>query len=185
MADLTQSLLKAISIIADKTIEEVSSDKTIKGTIKQVVSTSEGKYLVNYNDGDFYAYVQTSSNTIYRTGEQVYILIPEGDMSQRKFIVGKVDENNERFSPRTSNTSLLNNYVLIGDNAVIENEYTSQEQLAVQRMQPLSLNSQAISDFYYCYLRNPGMVADLPKDDNDQYIYNTFIYLPLNYINLG
>lgn len=176
MADLTQSLLKAISIIADKTIEEVSSDKTIKGTIKQVVSTSEGKYLVNYNDGDFYAYVQTSSSTIYRTGEQVYILIPEGDMSQRKFIVGKVDENSERFSPRTSNTSLLNNYVLIGDNAVIENEYTSQEQLAVQRMQPLSLNSQAISDFYYCYLRNPGMVADLPKDDNDQYIYNTLEY---------
>ena len=93
MADLTKSLLDAISIIADKTVDEISSDETIKAAIKKVINTSEGKYLVNYNNGDFYAYKQSGSTDLYQTGEQVYVLIPKGDMSQKKFIIGRVEDD--------------------------------------------------------------------------------------------
>ena len=176
MADLTTSVLKAISIIADKSIEEVSSNKTIKAIVKKVVSTSEGKYLVNYNSGDFYAYIQPGNTNVYEVGEQVYILVPEGDMGQRKFILDRVSEENEdRFSSKILNSSLLNDYVLLGDNAVIENEYVAEGQISVQRMQPLSLDSSEVSDFYYCYLRDPSVIEGLPQKDNE-YVYNTLEY---------
>ena len=74
MADLTTSVLKAISIIADKSIEEVSSNKTIKATIKKVISTSEGKYLVNYNNGDFYVYTQPGNTSIYEIFHRFYFI---------------------------------------------------------------------------------------------------------------
>ena len=79
MVDLTESLLKAISIIADKSAEEVSSDKTIKAIIKKVISTSDDKYLVTYNNGDFYAYIQSGSQEVYQVGEQIYVLVPKGE----------------------------------------------------------------------------------------------------------
>ena len=119
MADLTKSLLDAISIIADKTVDEISSDETIKAAIKKIVNTSEGKYLVNYNNGDFYAYKQSGSTDLYQVGEYVYILIPKGDMSQKKFIIGRVEDDKKYSAFKTLTSSLLNDYVIIGDNAII------------------------------------------------------------------
>ena len=169
MVDLTESLLKAISIIADKSAEEVFSDKTIKAIVKKVVNTSEGKYLVTYNSGDFYAYIQSGSTDVYEIGEQIYILVPEGDMSQKKFIIGRVkDDEEDSLSSKVLKSSLLNDYVTIGDNVVIEKEYGK---LAVKKMQPLKLNSYSISDFYYCYLRDPSIVSDLPKNHYNNVSY--------------
>ena len=176
MADLTKSLLKAISIIADKTVEEVSSDKTIKVTIKKVISTSEGKYLVNYNSGDFYVYVQSGSTDLYQIGEQVYVLVPEGDMSQKKFILGRANDDEEELSSsKVLQSSLLNDYVMIGDNAVVANKYRPEGRAYVKKMQPLPLNSHVVSDFYYCYLKDPKTVDGLPKKNN-KYIYDTLEY---------
>ena len=179
MADLTKSLLDAISIIATKSADEVSSDKTIKATVKKVVSTSEGKYLVSYNDGSFYAYVQPGSTDLYQVDEQIYILVPAGDMSQKKFIIGKVGEVEERSSSKILASSLLNDYVMIGENAVIENTYKENEaDIHVKRMQPLALNSHKINDFYYCYLHNPDEVNSLleSKGISIEHNYNTFAY---------
>ena len=156
MTDLTKSLLDAISIIANKSIDEISSDKTIKAVVKKVVSTSEGKYLVGCDEGDyFYAYNQSGSKDVYQVDEQIYILVPKDDMSQKKFIIGRVKNDKEDVSSKKITSSLLNDYVIIGDNAVIENTYKEEDNIHVKRMQPLCLNSHAVNDFYYCYLHNP------------------------------
>ncbi len=171
MIDLTESLLKAISIVADRSAEEVASDKTIKVAIKKNISTSEGKYLVTYNGGDFYAYTQSGSKDIYEENEQVYLLLPEGDMSQKKFIIGKV-EGEKNQSEKILNSSLLNDYVLLGDNAVIEKGYGL---LGIQKMQPLHLNSYKVQDYYYCYLRDKNLANEI-VDENNNIIYNTSEY---------
>lgn len=164
MANLTKSLLDAISIIANKSIDEASSDETIKTVVKKVINTSEGKYLVNYNNGDFYAYKQPGSTDLYEIDEQVYVLVPKGDMSQKKFIVGKVKDNKD-YSSKKSISSLLNDYVIIGDNVVIEKEYQIEEgKLDVDRMQPLNLNPYMVNDFYYCYLHDPNVIENLPQN---------------------
>ena len=163
MVDLTKSLLDAISIIADKSAEEVSSDKTIKVIVKKVVDTSEGKYLVTYNSGDFYVYTQAGSKDIYQIGEFLYVLVPEGDMSQKKFIIGKVNDVEET-SSKILTSSLLNDYVMIGNNIVIEKPYYPTGYTYVKRMQPLSLNSHEPSDYYYCYLHDKTEINGLNTD---------------------
>lgn len=173
MADLTKSLLDAISIIANKTAEEVSSDKTIKAIVKKNISTSEGKYLVEYNGGNFYAYIQSGSKDLYKSGEQIYVLVPEGDMGQKKFIIGKVEDNQE-YQPKNPHVSILNDYVAIGGNAIIENEYKENNSVHVQRMQPLRLNSNKVNDFYYCYLHNEDII------DNSQLKYDSIQYPTLD-----
>ena len=162
MVNLTKSLLDAISIIADKTIDEVSSDKTIKAVIKKSISTSEGKYLVTYNDGDFYAYTQSGATDVYQVDEQIYILVPEGDMSQKKFIIGRVkDENEDVSSLKTPTSSLLNDYVVLGTNAIVDKEYGS---LVINRMQPLQLELQESGSFYYCYVKDKTEINQLEID---------------------
>ena len=173
MVNLTESLLKAISIVADKSAEEAFSDKTIKAIVKKAVSTSEGKYrkyLVTYNGGDFYAYLQSGSTDVYQEGEQIYILVPEGDMGQKKFIIGRV-KNEEYSSPKGLTSSLLNDYVTIGNNVIIENKYSSNDSLNIKRMQPLALNSYKTRDYYYCYLKNPENINGLSEE-----YYNNFNY---------
>lgn len=174
MANVSKSLLDAISIIANKSADEVSSDKTIKAIVKKIVSTSEGKYLVSYNSGDFYAYLQSGVTDLYNIGEKIYVLVPEGDMTQKKFILGRVQEEDQE-SKKILQSSLLNDYVAIGSNAVVENKYVSPNKAYVKKMQPLALNSHHINDYYYCYLHDPDSVKDLPRKNN-KHIYNTLEY---------
>ena len=168
MIDLTKSLLDAIAIIADKSVEDVSSDQTIKAIVKKIISTSEGKYLVTYNNGDFYSYTQPNSKNIYQPNEQVYILIPEGDMTQKKFIIGKVQDEDEEWQTfKTPTSSLLNDYNIIGNNIVIEKAYRKDiesDDLDVVKMQPLQLDFSSITDFHYCYLHDPNSIDNLPSD---------------------
>lgn len=156
MDDLKKSWLNAMFTIAQKTVDEVSSDKTIKAIVKKVINTSEGKYLVSHGDGsDIYAYTQSGSTEVYQINEQVYVLIPEDDMSQKKFIIGKVKEDEEFFF-KDSTDLLLNDYVPIGNNAIIDNGLTNIDGLSVKRMQPFTLNSHEPNSFYCCYLRDPS-----------------------------
>ena len=166
---ISKSLLDAISIIAQKTADDISSDKTIIAIIKKSINTSEGKYLITYNSGNFYAYLQSGSKEVYSIGDQVYILVPQGDMSQRKFIIGKVQEDQEdQSSTQTSVTGLLNDYNILGSNAVVEKSYKSSNDLYVTKMQPLALNSHDMTYFYYCYVRETLSVdgIDLDYDSN-------------------
>ena len=160
MDDLKKSWLNAMFTIAQKTVDEVSSDKTIKAIVKKVINTSEGKYLVSYGDGsDIYAYTQSGSTEVYKIDEQVYVLIPADDMSQKKFIIGRVKEN-EEFSSKDSTDLLLNDYVFVGSNAIIDNGLTNIDGLSVKRMQPFTLNSHEPKSFYCCYLRDPSDIIE-------------------------
>lgn len=161
MNNIAESWLNAMFTIANKTVDEISSDKTIKAIVKKIVSTSEGKYLISCDGGEnFYAYTQPGSTEIYQVDEQIYILVPQGDMSQRKFILGKVEDNKQNLSFKVPTNSLLNDFTMIGNNIVIENTYRSGENLFVKRMQPLSLNSSKGNDFYCCYLKDTSEIED-------------------------
>lgn len=151
ISDISESLLKAMSITAAKAAEDLSSDKTIKAIVKKCVDASSGLYRVTYNSGTFNAYLQSGSTEVYKIGEEVYVLVPQGDMTQKKFIMGRVQED-DKDSTTVSVKTLLSDYQTIGANPVVEKTYTSENGLAVKRMQPLTLESHDISDFQYCYI---------------------------------
>ena len=85
----SNNLLEAMSIIADRAVATANYDKTVQATIVECRDATIGKYKVRYQDGFWQAYENNTSVT-YTPGTSVYILIPNGDMSQHKTILGTV-----------------------------------------------------------------------------------------------
>ena len=87
----SNELLSAMSIIANRAVETAGYDKTIKATIVQCQDATIERYKVQYQDGYWTAY-GNGAGVSYTKGTPVYILIPNGDMSQRKTILGSVKQ---------------------------------------------------------------------------------------------
>lgn len=85
----SNNLLEAMSIIADRAVATANYDKTVQATIVECRDATIGKYKVRYQDGFWQAY-ENNTNVTYTPGTSVYILIPNGDMSQHKTILGTV-----------------------------------------------------------------------------------------------
>ena len=99
MNNIENSICDAIDILVKQAINSANFDKTIQATIINCSEPSTGEYLVKYQDSKFYAYASNPDIT-YNSGALVHLLIPEGDFSKTKYIVGyvnyKKENNNER-----------------------------------------------------------------------------------------
>lgn len=91
------NVLQAIDIITDSKIQSLKFDKTIIATISEVINSATGEYRAKYEAGIFKVYAEDPSIT-YEKDQSVYIKIPEGDYSNKKFIEGVVrtSENPEK-----------------------------------------------------------------------------------------
>lgn len=103
MADIGEKIFEAIDIIIQERISGLKFDKTITGVIESIEGTAEeGKentYIVNDGSTKYTAY----SNNVYKVNTSVYVSIPNGDYTQKKFITGySVSSTND-------DASLLNN----------------------------------------------------------------------------
>jgi len=78
-------------MIAEKAILNAGFDKTVQATIISCVDPSIGKYKVRYQDGYWYAFSNNIDLT-YSNGSNVYVLIPNGYMSNIKTIIGAVNQ---------------------------------------------------------------------------------------------
>ena len=81
-----ETLFKAMEILIDKKIEQVSFDTTIEATITNADRASEGIYTVSNGSSLFSAY---STETEYKVNDAVMVTIPQGDYSKQKIIIGK------------------------------------------------------------------------------------------------
>ena len=79
----------SIGIIIDSKLSELSLDKTILCTIIDDSQSLSGKYTVAYEDTNFIAH---SANGIYKTGDFVYIGIPQNDYNNAFIISKKLKE---------------------------------------------------------------------------------------------
>ena len=83
---VSDTLFEALDIIINKRIEAVQKDKTILCVVEDNSKAEEGEYIVSNASAKFTAY---SENTAYRNGQNVWVLIPEGDYNNEKKIIGK------------------------------------------------------------------------------------------------
>lgn len=83
---VSDTLFEALDIIINKRIEAVQKDKTILCTVEDNSNAKKGEYIVSNSAAKFTAY---SENTTYRKGQNVWVLIPEGDYNNEKHIIGK------------------------------------------------------------------------------------------------
>lgn len=93
--DFNEVFCEAVDIIVAQRLSEIKYDQTIVCTIVDISKAESGCYVVtNDQNLKFEAY---SENTSYRNGEQVYVLIPQGDYSAKKQILSQynISKNNE------------------------------------------------------------------------------------------
>lgn len=91
MSSIQSTICQAVSMIAEKAILNAGFDKTVQATIISCVDPSIGKYKVRYQDGYWYAFSNNIDLT-YSNGSNVYVLIPNGNMSNIKTIIGAVNQ---------------------------------------------------------------------------------------------
>ena len=114
---IEQSICEAVDIIVDRAISRAGFDKTITALIVECIDEVAGKYKVKYQDSFYYA--TSDSSVTYNVNSEVYILIPNGDFSKDKKIIGTVK------ALGTNYVSLIEGdegYEYIGTNVIDEHE---------------------------------------------------------------
>lgn len=91
--ELQEKLLKAIDILNAQALNSISFDKTIICTIENDKDKKDGKYEVNDGNRIFTAY---SNDTKLRSGDTVYVTVPEGNFENQKMIIGKKTADNSK-----------------------------------------------------------------------------------------
>lgn len=114
---IQRNICEAIDIIVQRAISQASYDKTIQAVIVKCVDSTIGKYSVRYQDSTFYAY-SSNIDISYSDGTAVYVLIPSGNMSKDKTIIGAVKNLGTNFLTVSDE---IDKYSIIGDNNIKNN----------------------------------------------------------------
>nr|DAT78154.1 MAG TPA: hypothetical protein [Caudoviricetes sp.] len=150
MANLQDVVLEAVDTIVSNRIEQIATDKTVTATVAGCTNSLTGEYLVSYNGGKLKAYAQ-EGNT-YTQGQSVYVLVPEGDFTKKKNIVGVAqaaeDDNNISFV-----SSAISNYNLIGRNCLSDKN----------KVTPAGLRSYKKEDYKVLYKKDEDVSSSKPK----------------------
>ncbi len=116
MAELQDTVLNAVSTMIDNAISALKVDKTITATVISCNNAVTGEYILSYNGGRITAYV-TNTAISYNKNQYVHVLVPSGELSARKTIIGTAanigSDNN-----LTSTAAVIDNYNLLGSNLV-------------------------------------------------------------------
>ena len=96
MVNVQEQIFRSIETIVDKKIEGLAFDKTIEGIIVDASNAENGEYKVKYQDIIFDAF--SNNNTVmYSEDDNVIVLVPEGNMSAKKSIIGTKEGRGEKF----------------------------------------------------------------------------------------
>ena len=92
MNRFSEQLLEAFEVAMDEKVSSLQFDKTIQATVQSVVDLDTGEYRVKYNDGIISAFAADPKET-FKQGDAVYVTVPEGDFSNKKFISHRITNN--------------------------------------------------------------------------------------------
>ena len=146
-------ILDAIEMLVDKSVKTAGYDKTVQAKIISCEDPTIGKYKVRYQDSNFYAY-SSSSEISYMEGSEVYILIPNNDMSRDKTILGAVSKLGKDYAVSAEGEEA---FEIIGNNCVEDNKeynlcsYKTQEfiiyQYGLESANNLRLNLKSAEEY--------------------------------------
>ena len=115
-SQIQETILKAIDAVVTQRNNELKLDKTITGIIKKNVGKRNSKsvYQVEYSGGIIEAVAQKEED-IYTPHTGVYILVPEGNFSKEKVIIGRTSTMQ---TDRTASVvaAAVNKYSIVGPN---------------------------------------------------------------------
>lgn len=139
------NLVDAIQLVTDSSIEKAGYDKTIQAQILSCQDATIGKYRCRYQDAVIYAYASTSG-MVFTNGTYVYILVPNGDMSKEKTILGTTKKLGINYISQAVGDQA---YSIIGNNVITSDN-------------KFYLNTKNIN--YKCTIYQNGSVSDVVLD---------------------
>lgn len=103
--EVMENLFQAIDVIAQQKVDSLNFNKTIRCCITDDSKAELGEYTVTDGSSTFVVY---SDNTTYAEGTYVYVLIPNGDFTMQKTIIGKyINGTNEYYTYRKPSDFLV------------------------------------------------------------------------------
>lgn len=126
------SILQSIGIVVKQALDTAQYDKTIQAVVRECVDATIGKYRVEYQDSNFYAYSE-NTNTKYAKGTLVYIHIPKNDFDQIKTIIGSVKKQGVNYISVPQGDE---GYIYTGENRISNPDKST------------TANSLSVSSFY-------------------------------------
>lgn len=88
MAINVEAFFDAINKVAKDQVDANPSDLTIDAEIASIMNVETGEYKVEYQ-GNIFSASALDPTVVYSRGERVYVLVPQGNFSTNKIIVGK------------------------------------------------------------------------------------------------
>lgn len=88
---INEKIAEAMDMIISNRLKDIKYDKTEIGVINSIVDSKNGIYTAKLGTTIFQVY-SMDVNKNYQINDVVYIKIPQNDLSQKKFIEGKVVE---------------------------------------------------------------------------------------------
>lgn len=151
----SEELFQTISLIARKEQAKNKTTNTIVGTVLEHVKASD-TYKVDYQGVEI---LTSSLGGVYKTGDSVFILLPNGTLDGNKFILGKT---NSRESTLSQNENGLSNKTLqiIQDIINSFNDITSDNTVSPVEKQALLIQWSQIQKSYEEAIRLASDYAD-------------------------
>lgn len=113
MAVNVEAFYDMINGIAKRQVQATPMDLTIDAKIAKLYNVDIGEYKVEYQ-GNIFSAFSADPTVAYNVGERVYVLVPQGDFSTKKVILGYSKyESNVSDSDRID---LQNQYIVQGPN---------------------------------------------------------------------
>ena len=112
-SNIQNSLFEAMKIFSESAAANSGATLTIDSTITAVKDEAAGVYSVEYLGSTFE--VHSNSNATYSVGDSVYVLVPDGDFTKEKIILGLISASASAY---TNNIENGKNYYEVSDNLV-------------------------------------------------------------------
>ena len=112
------NFINAVQILYDSSIKKAAYDKTIQAQVLSCQDATIGKYRCRYQDAVIYAYASTPDVT-FTNNAYVYILVPNGDMSKEKTIIGTTKKLGINYISQAVGDQAYN---IVGNNTITSND---------------------------------------------------------------
>ena len=116
MNEIQQSVFESMSILAENIVKQSNSTLTIEAKVLEVLDSGVGAYKVEYMGNKFKAYTNNQS-VQYMVGDKIYVLVPDGDFTKEKIIIGAVAPTSNIYAA-TGGT--ISNYLEKSENLLTE-----------------------------------------------------------------
>lgn len=169
MSTIQDCLLEAMNQVAEANSAKSTSTQTVDCEIVEVVDAGVGLYKVKYLENIFTVYSNNISNT-YSIGDIVCVLVPMGDFSRQKFIIGISSPSAKNYSLATED-----NYLSVSDNIFGDVTYESSNVIELcsfnSSEKELNIGNQHLNSILANYLQNYKVLSmkcniktNLPKE---------------------